>query len=174
MNLPPFLVAGTIAAVCAGCGSVAVAGLMTPGEPDGEGAPAAAFATSPPHAAPMSHPRGDRWRRAPDGLFYIEARVNGAPVRFLVDTGASVTVLTADDAARVGAATGGGERTLATVGGATAIRWARLRTVRVAGHDVHGGAPVAVLSRGGGVSLLGQDMLRRLPLSFSGDDLRIG
>src|SRR5690606_10202925 len=36
-------------------------------------------------------PAGDgalAFRRAPDGHFYIAAEVNGAPVRFMVDTGA--------------------------------------------------------------------------------------
>ena len=43
-----------------------------------------------------------RVRRADDGHFYIRARVNGAEIRFLVDTGASATVLDARDAARAG------------------------------------------------------------------------
>lgn len=42
------------------------------------------------------------YRRSADGHFYIDATVNGGPVRFLVDTGASDIVLSPDDAARVG------------------------------------------------------------------------
>jgi aspartyl protease family protein len=41
-------------------------------------------------------------RRADDGHFHIEGLANGAAIRFLVDTGASVTVLTQRDAARAG------------------------------------------------------------------------
>lgn len=41
-------------------------------------------------------------RRAADGHFYVRAEVNGASIRFLVDTGASTTVLDPADAARVG------------------------------------------------------------------------
>lgn len=41
-------------------------------------------------------------RRARDGHFYVEARLNGVPVRFMVDTGASSTVLDPRDAARAG------------------------------------------------------------------------
>lgn len=41
-------------------------------------------------------------RRGPHGHFSINAAVNGAPVRFLVDTGASSTVLTERDAERAG------------------------------------------------------------------------
>jgi aspartyl protease family protein len=41
-------------------------------------------------------------RRAADGHFYIRTRVNGVDIRFLVDTGATSTVLDPRDAARVG------------------------------------------------------------------------
>ncbi len=39
---------------------------------------------------------------APDGHYYLTAAVNGVPVRFVVDTGATDIVLTTRDAARVG------------------------------------------------------------------------
>jgi len=49
---------------------------------------------------------GDRGRievpRAPDGHFYLTAKLNGTPVRFIVDTGASQLVLSRRDAARIG------------------------------------------------------------------------
>lgn len=40
--------------------------------------------------------------RAPDGHYHLTLGINGAPVRFLVDTGASDMVLTMRDAARAG------------------------------------------------------------------------
>jgi len=40
--------------------------------------------------------------RAPDGHYHLTLGINGAPVRFLVDTGASDMVLTLRDAARAG------------------------------------------------------------------------
>lgn len=40
--------------------------------------------------------------RAADGHYYIMLEVNGAPVRFVVDTGASEMVLTHEDARRAG------------------------------------------------------------------------
>jgi len=43
-------------------------------------------------------------QRADDGHFYAEAQVNGARIRFLVDTGASVVALTPADAQRAGIA----------------------------------------------------------------------
>ena len=41
-------------------------------------------------------------RRAMDGHYYVTAQVNGAPVEFVVDTGATLIVLTRDDAERAG------------------------------------------------------------------------
>lgn len=40
--------------------------------------------------------------RAADGHYYLTVEVNGMPLRFVVDTGASQVVLTQEDAARVG------------------------------------------------------------------------
>lgn len=40
--------------------------------------------------------------RALDGHYYVMAEVNGAPVEFVIDTGATLIVLTQDDAKRAG------------------------------------------------------------------------
>lgn len=40
--------------------------------------------------------------RSPDGHYYIAAEVNGAPLQFVLDTGATEIVLTRNDAAAVG------------------------------------------------------------------------
>lgn len=40
--------------------------------------------------------------RSPDGHYYIAAEVNGAPVEFVLDTGATTLVLTREDAAAAG------------------------------------------------------------------------
>jgi aspartyl protease family protein len=56
--------------------------------------------------APRQSVSADRARselpRAPDGHYYLEAEVNGAPVRFVVDTGASDIVLSREDAIAAG------------------------------------------------------------------------
>ncbi|WGW02494.1 retropepsin-like aspartic protease family protein [Tropicibacter oceani] len=39
---------------------------------------------------------------APDGHYYVTLQLNGEPIRFVVDTGASAVVLTRQDAARAG------------------------------------------------------------------------
>jgi len=48
--------------------------------------------------------QGDRIElpRAPDGHYYLTAQVNGTPVRFVVDTGATQIVLSQDDARAAG------------------------------------------------------------------------
>lgn len=47
---------------------------------------------------------GDRieLQRAPDGHYYLTADVNGTPLRFVVDTGATQVVLSQRDAAEIG------------------------------------------------------------------------
>lgn len=40
--------------------------------------------------------------RAPDGHYYLTADINGAPIRFVVDTGASGIVMTMQDARKAG------------------------------------------------------------------------
>ncbi len=60
--------------------------------------------------APRQNVMADEGRiavpRAPDGHYYLSLDVNGVPVRFVVDTGASQVVLTREDAERVGIDTG--------------------------------------------------------------------
>lgn len=111
--------------------------------------------------------------RASDGLFYVRAQVNGQSVRFLVDTGASVVVLSDADARAVGAmpARGRYNAKMATAGGNRPMAWTKLAHVRVAGQDVHG-VTAAVVSGGPGVSLLGQNLLSKLGgMHIDGDRL---
>ncbi|PZU09151.1 TIGR02281 family clan AA aspartic protease [Sphingomonas sp.] len=111
--------------------------------------------------------------RSSDGLFYVHAMVNGQRVRFLVDTGASVVVLSAADARAVGAmpASGGYNARMSTAGGSRPMAWTKLGHVRIAGHDVRG-VTAAVVNGGPGVSLLGQNLLSKLGgLHIDGDRL---
>ena len=55
-----------------------------------------------PYAAVTTEEGAVRVRAHRDGHFYIDSRVNGAEVRFLIDTGASVVALSPDDAERIG------------------------------------------------------------------------
>lgn len=100
--------------------------------------------------------------RAADGMFYLAARANAEPVRFLVDTGSSTTILTRSDAARLGIAEpdSAGSQRARTLAGEVRISRARVRELRVAGRRF-ADVKVGVAGDELGVSLIGQDVLSR-------------
>lgn len=99
-----------------------------------------------------------------DGLYYLDAKIPDGPrLRFLVDTGASVTVLTARDARLIGldaAASAGGPK-LRTAGGAKSARFGTIDRMSVAGRELRN-IEAAVIDDGLPVSLLGQNALAEL------------
>ncbi|WP_028028536.1 retropepsin-like aspartic protease family protein [Gemmobacter nectariphilus] len=100
--------------------------------------------------------------RAPDDHFYLTLDIDGTPVRFMVDTGASTVVLSDRDTDRLGI----DRRGLAFFGSAQTangtIRTARitLRDVRLDGEPL-GDLPASVGDGPLGISLLGMDFLNR-------------
>jgi aspartyl protease family protein len=100
--------------------------------------------------------------RAPDGHFYATLDVNGEPVRFMVDTGATGTVLTPADAERAGIAP---DSLLFDAQAMTAngiVRTAPVRLDHVAfGPFTDRGVPAYVTEGDMGRSLLGMSYLRR-------------
>ena len=113
--------------------------------------------------------------RAKDGLFYVDVLINGQSIRFLIDTGANVVVLTGTDAARLGLQAEGSSfgPHMATVGGSAPMTWARLDHVQLAGREVRG-LKVAVVQNGLPVSLLGQNMLSKLAsVTIEGDRMHM-
>jgi len=114
-------------------------------------------------------------RRHADGLFYVEAQANGQPIRFVVDTGATVVVLNREDAAKLGLSfeslrSGGSMR---TAGGASAMRWARIERLEMAGKRIEQ-LHAAVVETGLPVSLMGQNALEQLgTVTLRGDTLTI-
>jgi aspartyl protease family protein len=131
---------------------------------------------SAPGSDQLGSSRGQRLRRSDDGLFYVTARVNGVPVRFLVDTGATMVVLTPADARRIGIAANAASVTqhMETAAGSSEVRSLVLGSVEVAGRGVDH-VEAAIIERGLGVSLLGQNLLSRLgPITLSGDELHFG
>lgn len=101
--------------------------------------------------------------RSPDSHFYVDAEVNGASVRFLVDSGASMVVLTQQDAANAGVPALAGEFTGEAQSANGPVRFKpvtldRLHVGTIAATNVD-----AAVSEGGlPVSLLGQSYLARL------------
>lgn len=106
-------------------------------------------------------------RRDEDGLFYVDATVNGAVVRFLIDTGSNMVVLSPQDAARAGVAPGNTMGSLNTAAGSTSSAMTRIDRISVAGRELRG-VDATIPSAGLNVSLLGQNVLTEL------GEMRIG
>jgi len=109
--------------------------------------------------------------RAPDGHYYLTAQVEGTPVRFVVDTGASQIVLSRSDATRAGIDTGalvytGRARTANGTVRTAPVRLDRLAIGPIEDRDVR-----AVVNEGDmDGSLLGMDYLRRFSRVEIADD----
>lgn len=108
-----------------------------------------------------------------DGHFHLVAKVNGVPVRFVVDTGASLLALRERDAERVGIdldalAFAGQARTANGV-----VETAAVRLDRIAVGEIEDTGVPAVVIRGDlHRSLMGMDYLRRFArVGFEGDVL---
>jgi aspartyl protease family protein len=101
--------------------------------------------------------------KAADGHYWAEASVNGEPVRFLVDTGATTVALTPDDARRLGIDPDGLDYRfqVATAGGQARAAEVRLASVSVGGATVPD-VDALVIERGLPTSLLGMTYLGRL------------
>lgn len=116
-----------------------------------------------------------RIERAGDSHFYAEADIDGARVRTLVDSGASVVALTRRDAEAIGLdvdrlpVTG----VARTAGGDVPMRSVMLDSVDVGGIAVRR-VRAAVIDTDMGVSLLGQSYLSRLDaVSVEGDTMTL-
>ena len=100
--------------------------------------------------------------KAQDGHFWANATVNDKAVRFLVDTGATVVVLTEADAQRLGIdkASLTYDRKVITAMGPTQAAQVTLASVAVGDSTVHN--VEALILPQGGTSLLGMSYLGRL------------
>lgn len=128
---------------------------------------------APPPAAAVNEPaRKTVIERGSGGAFFVTAKVNGAPVRFVVDTGADQVALTKEDAARAGIAF---DPARFTAVARTASGIGMGQTVRIDTLDVDGKARDgvgAIVLEGLDISLLGQNYLRRLEgVEMTGDKM---
>jgi aspartyl protease family protein len=146
-------------ALCGGLGLIA--GLMVQAPPRAPRLVAAV--TSPPRPKPASNLLSYRADRA--GQFIVEAVVNGATLRFLVDTGAYVVVLTPQDARAAGLtpATLRYSERLSTAHGTARGARTTLREIRLNQLTVDE-VPAVVVEEEGSlpISLLGMSFLKRL------------
>ncbi|HEX7053809.1 MAG TPA: TIGR02281 family clan AA aspartic protease [Burkholderiales bacterium] len=107
------------------------------------------------------------------GHFFAEGSVNGVPMRFLVDTGASMVVLPAQDARRLGIDYAAAPRTrVQTAGGAIGAYLVTLDRVKVGAIELHSIDGI-VVEHGGAVPLLGMSFLNRVEMRRSGDSMTL-
>jgi aspartyl protease family protein len=110
------------------------------------------------------------------GHFYVEARVNGVPVNFMIDTGASDIALNKADAERIGFDTEklNYTRTYMTANGATGGAPVKLKRLQI-GDFTLDDFPASVNQGELGTSLLGMSALRELGgFRIDGDQMVIG
>jgi aspartyl protease family protein len=116
-----------------------------------------------------------RLERSVDGHFYTDAMVNGATIRFLIDTGATSIALSPEDAQRAGVNFGNGDFTGAaeTAGGTVAIKPVLLDRVSVGPLEATQ-VEAAIVQGALGTSLLGQSWLRRVgTVTINGDVMEL-
>jgi len=105
----------------------------------------------------------------PRGHFYAQGMVNGVPVRFVVDTGATLVSLPQSDADRLGIDYRTGRRGASrTANGVVPVYLVKLDSVKVGGIELHN--VDALVHEGGGLdqALLGMSFLNRLEMQREG------
>lgn len=102
-------------------------------------------------------------RKAEDGHFWATGSVNGRPIRFLVDTGATAVALTPEDARKAGldVAALNFSQPVITAMGETRAAPVTLSYVTVSGARIEA-VPALVIEDGLNASLLGMSYLGRL------------
>ena len=132
------------------------------------GRPQAAAATTPS----VSGVANQRITRSLDGHFYVTAQVNGVPIRFMIDTGASMVALSAEDADRANVPLDGEVGIARGAGGDVEMTRTRIDSITVGGLTARAvrGAVLDQLDH----SLLGQSFLSQLQsVEISGDTMTL-
>ena len=134
-------------------------GIFMPGKPNGPAATAAATPQGLFESAPYKE---TQLERKANGHFYATAYVNGTPINFVVDTGASMVALTQEDARAAGIEFSPEEfePIAETANGVAKGKLLTLSKVSIEGKDVT--EVDAAIMENGGQSLLGQSYLARI------------
>ena len=107
------------------------------------------------------------------GHFFSEGAINGRPLRFLVDTGATAIALPAADARRLGLDYLKGERGRTnTAGGLVDVYRVRLDRVRLGDIEL-AGVEAVVIERGLDIALLGMSFLNRVEMKREGQTMTL-
>lgn len=161
-----FAALSAIGAVCAVGAAQAIVLLGRP-EPAPQLRQAQSAVAAPdPEASASADPTdgsGAEVVKSADGHYWAEALVDGARVRFLVDTGATAVALTVDDARRLGLNPDAlqYDYKVMTASGEARAAQIRLASVSVGGARVDD-VPAMVIEKGLPASLLGMSYLGRL------------
>jgi aspartyl protease family protein len=100
-------------------------------------------------------------RRQDDGHYWLMVGINGKPVRFMVDSGATMTAINATTAKEVGVEADGYPIILSTANGRVAAKRANVQSLTVGPHRIEN-HPVVVSERFGDVNLLGMNFLNSM------------
>lgn len=114
--------------------------------------------------------------RDPNGHFFADASINGIPVNFMVDTGASVIALTGADATAAGLSWNDADVRVVASGASGPVHgvFVRLDQVQLGRHEAQN-VEAIIVPEGLGVSLLGQSFLRTIePVRIEGDRMILG
>ncbi|MBV8033029.1 MAG: retroviral-like aspartic protease family protein [Betaproteobacteria bacterium] len=107
------------------------------------------------------------------GHFIVEGAVNGLPIRFLVDTGASTIALPAREADRIGIQYLNGQRGISrTAAGPVTVWRVRLDSVRVGTIELSG-VEAVVIEQGLDIPLLGMTFLNRTEMKRDGQTMTL-
>ena len=107
------------------------------------------------------------------GHFMAQGAINGKPVRFMVDTGATTISMSQSDADRIGLDWKRGQRALMqTAGGVVPIYTLSLTSVRVGEVEVYNVA-ASVIQAEMPFILLGNSFLSRFSISTTSDTMRL-
>lgn len=109
--------------------------------------------------------------RAPDGHFYTDAQVNGASIRFIIDTGATTVALNRADAQAAGLQFAEADFTERGRGVSGDVMFKRTKLDRVAiGPVATNNVDAVILEGDANISLLGQSWLRQVrTVTIEGD-----
>jgi aspartyl protease family protein len=115
------------------------------------------------------------FRKQDDGHFYARAEVNGTPIMFAIDTGASTIALTRDDARKIGfdPASLSYNRLSMTANGTAKMAGVKLRSIKIGGREFENVA-ADVLDSDLDISLMGMSFLSKFgKLIMEGDRLTL-
>jgi len=100
---------------------------------------------------------------ASDGQFYVNIKINGVPVRFMIDTGASDVVINSDEAKKIGINIKKlqFDKRYETANGITYGAYVNLEEVEISGVKFNN-IPASINGSNMGISLLGMSFLRQL------------